>query len=169
MPALQAAGGDWQVTEGTLGLSVQQFGKPVKGQFADWTAAIQFTDDPSQPRNGRVEVQVAIASLTLGSVTAQAMGADFFDAAAHPVAVFRADILRGDAPGAYVARGRLALKGVEVPLELPFTLVMDGDVARMTVQVVLDRRAFGIGQAMSDAATLGFEVMLDVALSAGRT
>ncbi len=168
MPALQAGGGEWRVTDGTLGLTVQQFGKPVTGQFADWTANIQFTDNPAEPRNGRVEVQVAIASLTLGSVTAQAMGADFFDAATHPVAVFRADILRGDAPGAFVARGRLALKGVELPLELPFTLVMDGDVARMTGQAVLDRRGFGIGQTMADAGTLGFEVLLDVALSATR-
>lgn len=168
MPALQATDGDWQVTEGTLGLTVQQFGKPVTGQFADWTAEIQFTDDPAQSRNGRVEVQVAIASLTLGSVTAQAMGADFFDAATHPVAVFRADILRGAAPGAFLAQGRLALKGVDLPLVLPFTLVTEGDSTRMVGQAVLDRRGYGIGQTMTDPATLGFAVVLDVALTATR-
>lgn len=166
--ALQAVAGDWQVQEGNLGLSVAQFGKPVTGSFADWTAEIRFADDPSQPQNGTVTVQVAIGSLTLGSVTAQAIGPDFFDATTHPVATFTADILRGDAAGAYVARGTLVLKGVAVPLDLPFTLDLTGDAARMTGQAVLDRRAFGIGAAMSDAATLGFEVMLDVALIATR-
>ncbi len=167
-PDLQAAEGDWQVQEGSLGIIVTQFGKPVTGAFADWTATIQFADDPTQPQNGWVEVQVAIASLTLGSVTAQAMGADFFDATAHPVAVFRADILRDDAAGAYVACGMLALRGVTVPLTLPFTLVMEGGQALMVGQATLDRQAFGIGQSMTDAATLAFDVRLDVALTATR-
>lgn len=168
VPDLPAAAGDWQVQEGNLGITVTQFGKPVTGKFADWTATIQFADDPTQPQNGRVEVQVAIASLTLGSVTAQAMGADFFDATTHPVAVYRADILRGDAAGGYVARGTLALRGVTVPLDLPFTLVMDGGQARMVGQATLDRQGFGIGQSMTDAATLAFDVTLDVALTATR-
>lgn len=167
-PKLAAAAGEWQVSEGALRLTVQQFGKPVMGQFADWTADIRFTDDPAQAQNGTVTVQVAIASLTLGSVTTQAMGPDFFDAATHPVAMFRADILRDDAPGGYVARGTLALKGVEVPLDLPFTLALDDDQARMTGQAVLDRRVFGIGAAMTDAGTLDFAVVLDVTLTATR-
>lgn len=163
---LAAVTSDWTVEEGTLAITVQQMGKPVTGSFADWTAAIAF-DDPAAPGPaGTVDVQIAIGSLTLGSVTAQAMGADFFDAGQFPTAAFHARIEK-TADG-YVARGPLTLKGVQAKVELPFTLELDGDTAVMQGTATLDRMIFGIGQSMADNGTLGHEVAISVALTARR-
>jgi hypothetical protein len=51
---------------------------------------------------------------------------------------------------------------------LPFTLDIEGDLARMQGRLELDRRAFGIGAQYADEATVGFAVSVDVALTARR-
>ncbi|MDF1708057.1 MAG: cytochrome b/b6 domain-containing protein [Paracoccaceae bacterium] len=164
--AQTAAPGDWQVQEGTLALAIRQMGAKVEGSFADWTAQITFADDPTQDVNGAVRVEVAISSLSLGTVTGQAMGADFFDEASHPRAVFEARILR--AGGSFVADGLLTLKGNAVPVRLPFDLVSSGDTASMIGELSLDRRDFGIGASVTEEGTLGFGVTVTVQLKAQR-
>ena len=164
--ALDQVASDWQVQEGTLEITVQQMGSAVSGQFADWTAAISFSDRDTPGAAGTVEVQVSVPSLTLGSVTAQAMGPDFFDAERFPRAVFRAEILRTE--GGYEARGPLSLKGVEREIALPFTLEIDGDTARMRGALTLDRLGFGIGEGMADDSSLGHAVEVSVDLTAKR-
>ena len=163
---LDQVASDWQVQDGTLAITVQQMGKPVSGSFADWTAAITF-DDPAAPGPaGEVEVKIAIGSLTLGSVTSQALGADFFDAAEFPTATFTGQIEK-TADG-YVASGPLTLKGAEIPITLPFTLTLDGDTATMTGSTTLDRMDFGIGSNMANESSLGFGVAVEVTLTATR-
>ncbi|GAA4224673.1 cytochrome b561/polyisoprenoid-binding protein YceI [Sagittula marina] len=164
--ALADVESDWQVTEGTLGLSVQQFGKTVSGSFADWTAQIDFDDSDGSGEKGDVTVTVSIPSLTLGSVTTQALGADFLAAETHPTATFTAPILRTE--DGYVSEGTLTLKGAKVPVTLPFTLDLNGDTATIQGQTTLDRRSFGVGDSMNDAEQLGFDVVIDVALTATR-
>lgn len=168
-PTLAAAtpsSGNWQVTEGTLGFSVAQMGQTVSGSFATWSADITFDEGATDGRHGEVTVTIDTGSLTLGSVTQQAKSADFFDVATHPQAVFTADIL--PSPSGYEATGTLSLRGAEVPVTLPFTLVIAGDTATMTGQTSLDRRTFGMGQSYSDEASVGFGVTVDVALTATR-
>lgn len=165
-PALAEVASDWRVDEGTLGLSITQFGNTVTGSFAEWTAAIAF-DETATGSLGEVEATVAIASLTLGSVTSQALGADFLDAPTHPKAVFKAGIERRGEDG-YAAVGTLSLRGREVPVTLPFTLSLQGDTARMEGAVTLDRRDFGIGASMADETNLAFAVQLAIALTATR-
>lgn len=164
--ALAEVESDWTVTEGTLGLRIMQFGQTVEGAFADWTADISYEDSAAPGPKGDVRVEVAIGSLTLGSVTSQAMGADFFDTAQFPTAVFTAQILRGE--DGLVAEGTLDLKGQQVPVTLPFALSIDGNQARMTGNLSLDRRNFGIGEAMTDPAQLGHMVQINVTLTADR-
>lgn len=157
---------DWRVLDGTLGLGIRQFGQTVQGGFGDWTAEITYDDSEDTGPKGNVRVEVAIGSLTLGSVTSQAMGPDFLDATAFPTAIFTAEILRR-ADG-LVAEGTLDLRGRTVPVALPFALRIDGNVAQMTGSATLDRRAFAIGDNMNDEAQLGFSVQIDVALTAER-
>jgi polyisoprenoid-binding protein YceI len=102
----------------------------------------------------------------LGSVTDQAMGADFFNAENFPTAAFAADITVTN--GNYLADGTLTIKDRSVPVSLPFNLNVDGDTAVMQGTTSLDRRAFEIGQSVTDAATLGFDVAIDINLTATR-
>ncbi|MGR3378558.1 cytochrome b/b6 domain-containing protein [Salipiger abyssi] len=166
-PALEQAASDWQVQEGTLSISLVQMGSEVTGSFADWTAAIAFEPQAAPGKTGEVTVTISIPSLTLGSVTSQALGPDFFAAETHPTATFQADLM--NAADGYVAEGTLTLKGTEVPVSLPFSLTLDGDTAEMSGRTTLDRMNYGIGENMADAGQLSHEVEVIVELTATRS
>jgi cytochrome b561/polyisoprenoid-binding protein YceI len=158
--------GNWQVAEGTLGFTVRQMGADVQGRFDRWTAEITYDDAVTAGPVGRVMVAIDTTSLTLGSVTTQAQGPEFLNTATHATATYEADITRG--PDGYTATGPLTLAGVTSPVTLTFDLAISGDSAAMTGTATLDRRAFGIGAAYPDEGTVGFEVIVTVALTATR-
>ena len=157
---------DWVVEDGTLGITVTQLGSTVDGSFADWTAAITF-DEPTAPGPaGSVSVIVSIGSLSLGSVTGQALGPDFFDATTFPTATFAAEIVKTEV--GYEAIGPLTIRGMSVPVVMPFELSLTGDQAGMTGKLQLNRLDFGIGASMADESSLAFAVDVNVALTAKR-
>jgi cytochrome b561/polyisoprenoid-binding protein YceI len=170
-PALPAAvapqttetAGNWQVAEGTLKLGVQQMGASVAGSLPVWTAAITFDETTG---TGSVQVDIDTTQVTLGSVSDQAKGPEFFDVATHPTARFTATI--APAGEGYEAKGTLTLRGTDVPVSLPFTLQITGDTATMAGNLALDRRDFGMGPSYADEKTVGFAVTVDVALTATR-
>lgn len=164
--ALEEVSSEWQVQSGTLDIAVQQFGAEVTGRFADWTADIAFSEEPTAGKHGTVTVTIAIGSLTLGSVTDQALGADYLNAAEFPTATYVADLLPAET--GYLAKGELTINGHAVPIDLPFELALDGNTADMTGKVSLDRRAFYVGDDMTDQSSLGFGVEVNVALTATR-
>jgi cytochrome b561/polyisoprenoid-binding protein YceI len=165
-PATETATGNWELTDGTLGFSIRQMGADVSGTFATWTADITFDEVATDGRHGAVTVTIDMASLTLGSVTDQAKGPDFFDVATHPAATFTATIL--PAGDSYVADGTLDMRGTSVPVQLPFSLVMNGDAATMTGITTIDRRAFGMGASYADESSVGFNATVTVNLTATR-
>lgn len=165
-PTLEQVSSQWQVQDGIIEISVVQFGSEVSGSFADWTAAITFDEALDMGTAGEVITTVAIPSLKIGSVTDQAMGPDFFNAKNHPTAVFKADI-NFEADG-YVAQGTLTIKDHTIPVALPFSLHIQDDVAQMQGKLTLDRRDFGIGQGVTDASTLAFDVTIQIQLTATR-
>jgi cytochrome b561/polyisoprenoid-binding protein YceI len=162
-PQTTEAAGNWQVAEGTLSLGVQQMGASVAGSLPVWTAAITFDEITG---TGTVQVDIDATQVTLGSVSDQAKGPEFFDTATHPTARFTADIT--PAGDAFEAKGILSLRGAEVPVTLPFTLQINGDTATMAGSLTLDRRDFGMGPSYTDEKTVGFAVIVDVALTANR-
>jgi cytochrome b561/polyisoprenoid-binding protein YceI len=166
-PKLEQVASDWQVQEGSLNISILQMGKTVQGSFADWTAQISYAEDLSAEKNGEVTVTIAIPSLTLGSVTQQAMGPDYFDATQFATAVFQADLMRRDA--GLVAEGTLTVRDVSVPLNLPFTLTITDGVAQASGSAQVNRLDFGIGKTVTDAGTLAFDVAIEFALTAARS
>jgi cytochrome b561/polyisoprenoid-binding protein YceI len=157
---------DWQVQDGTLSIVVNQFGSDVTGSFADWTAAISFDESVQNGPSGTVDATISIGSLTLGSVTDQAMSPDFFDAQTFPTATYKAEIFT--TIDSTVARGTLTIKDQSVPLELPFDLTIDGDTATMKGSTTLDRRDFNIGNNMNDEGSLKFPVNVRIELTATR-
>lgn len=158
--------GNWRVADGTLGLTVRQMGADVSGSFATWSADIHFEEMATNGTHGTVNVTIDTASLTLGSVTKQALEAEFFDVANHPTATFTADIVA--ASDGYVAKGTLKLRGASQPIDMPFTLGISDDQARMVGTVTLDRRDFGIGPSYGDEGSVGFAVVVTVDLVAER-
>ena len=171
-PASVPAG--WTVETGALGIAIRQFGSEIEGSFEDWSADIAFEEEAGPGGgHGEVEVQVDLASLRLGSVTEQAMGPDFLDVGNRPLAMVagtiwrRADFAEGDGDP-YVLRGQMTMRGVEVPVEMPFRLTMDGARASARGALTVDRRWFGVGEGFPDEGSLGFDVVIEWSLSAVR-
>ncbi len=157
---------EWVVETGAINIGVRQFGSDIAGSFADWTAAISFDDTITEGPLGTVTTQISIGSLTLGSVTSQALGTEYFDAETHPVATFEAKIVRAE--DGYEAQGTLTLKGASVPTTLPFTLELDGDRAEMAGSLTLNRIDFGIGGEATAAGQPEPMVTVDITLTATR-
>ena len=160
------AGGNWQVTTGTLGFTVKQMGADVQGTLPDWRAEITFDETATNGTHGRVTVEIDPTTLTLGSVTDQARGPEFFDVATHKTALFEAEIL--PAASGYEAKGTLTLRGQSQPVTLPFTLTLTGATATMQGSTTLDRRSFGMGAGYADESSVGFPVQVTVSLTAAR-
>jgi cytochrome b561/polyisoprenoid-binding protein YceI len=146
-PAPAARPVAWKVQKGsTLGFATTWAGDPLQGRFERWTADIAFS--PDDLAHSKVSVSIDMTSARTGDDQRDASlpSADWFNAAAHPKAVFTAT--KFDHPGAdrYVAHGTLTLRGVTRPLDLPFRLTIAGDTAKVSAQTSLDRLAFGVGQ-----------------------
>lgn len=158
---------EWTVQNGEIAITVTQFGSEVTGRFADWTASIDYDDNVMTGLAGSVAAVISIGSLTLGSVTDQAMGPDFFDVSTFPTATYTADLIKG--VDGFTAEGMLVIKDQSAPLSMPFSLLIEGDSAQMLASLTLDRRTFGIGDNMDDESSLAFDVGVDITLVATRT
>lgn len=161
--ALDQVQSEWTVETGTITIEITQFGSVVAGTFNDWTADISYDPNTS---SGQTTVTIAIPSLTLGSVTDQAMGPDYFDATTYPTAVFQADIK--EIVDGKLATGTLTIRDNTVPVEMPFNLSLDDGSAAMRADLTLDRRDFGIGDNMADESSLNFAVKVKIELTATR-
>ncbi|WP_458790272.1 cytochrome b/b6 domain-containing protein [Yoonia sp. MH D7] len=165
--ALEVQASEWVVQDGTIGISVTQLGNPVAGQFDDWVSVISYDEAASGPGIvGHVETTINIGSLTLGSVSDQAMGADFFNQATYPTALFVADIVKDGSD--LRADGTLTIKDFSLPVTMPFELAVLDDLATMSGMLQLDRRDFAMGSSMSDESNLGFAVDVQIDLTASR-
>jgi polyisoprenoid-binding protein YceI len=117
---------------------------PAPGVFKDFNVRTSF--DPQAPAGGQLAVSIRVASADMASadINKAIAGPEWFDFARYPQAEFRAtEIARvGDR---YVARGTLALKGVQRPVEVPFSWTAAGEGATMQGEFVVKRASFGIG------------------------
>ena len=162
-PVLEEVASDWRVLEGEIEITVDQFGTEVSGSFADWTAAISFDPASAEDIKGTADVTVSIGSLTLGSVTGEALAPDMLAAEQFPTATIQGDILAADA--GYILEGTITIRDQSVPLSLPFQLDIADDLATATGRVVLQRLDFGVGET-TDGDTVGFEVGVNINLTA---
>ncbi len=160
----------WTVAKGsTLGFSTSWGGQALEGRFDQWTADIAFSPDALD--RSHVKVTIDLASVATGDPQRDVAlpGADFFDVAEHPKAIFTADSFEAAGQNRYIAKGKLSLRGVTKPVRLPFTLKIDGDKARMSGVTSLDRTAFGVGQGEWQATDqIPAQVKVSVALTATR-
>jgi len=158
----------WGVEPGaTLGIEVQQFGKPLQGQFATWRADIRFDPKTGDLIRGTIDVLIDLTSLTLGSLTDQAMGPSYFDVQNHPTAHYSGTIL-SDGAGGHLVDGTLNLHGQAIATPMILDLTLSGDQANLTASTTLDRRDFGIGAQITDPAILGFAVKVAIKMKARR-
>ncbi|MBA5775820.1 YceI family protein [Stappia sp. F7233] len=159
----------WKVDRASseLAFTAVQAGAPVEGRFEDWTAEISF--DPAAPETARIRTTVNVASARTGQ--AQIDGTlpsdTWFDAPAFPEAVFEARGATVTGEGSYEAAGTLTIKGVSVPVSLPFALEIDGDTATAAGKLELSRDAWKIGAGIPEG-TVATAVSVSFRITATR-
>jgi polyisoprenoid-binding protein YceI len=77
-------------------------------------------------------------------VNAEIVEPDWFDAQAFPTANFESRDIR-PAESGFLAIGRLRLKGIEQPLEIPLDWRPEGETATLSGSVALSRQAWDVG------------------------
>ncbi len=160
-----AAGADWRTLEAsTLAFTGRQQGAPFTGVFETFTAQVRF--DPAAPAEGSIEATVDVASVDTSNRERDQyiLAKDFFYARKYPQSVFRTLAIRADGDDAFVADAELTLRGETQPVTMRFSF-SDGDPARLSGEVVLQRLDFGVGQGeWRDTREIGNEVVVSVEL-----
>jgi cytochrome b561/polyisoprenoid-binding protein YceI len=137
----------WKIESGsTLGFSTAWSGQPIEGGFKRWDGDILFSPDALSA--SKLTIRVDLASVSTGDDQRDATlpTPDWFDATAHPTAVFTASRFKATGHDRFVAEGTLTLRGVTRPVAVAFTLKIDGQDATAQGSASVDRTAFGVGQ-----------------------
>ena len=169
---LAANGAEWTVRkdESSLVFEGRQGSTPFEGRFESFDAEIDF--DPENLAGSTATVMIDMASGTTGnpSMDGQLPGSQWFAVDDHPQARFEATSFhKVDGDGRYEAIGTLTIRGTSKDLALPFTLAIDGDVARADGRVAIMRDAYGVGQGQfASGDTVALEVDVVVRIVADR-
>lgn len=169
--AAPAAASSWAVVpaQSSLGFSARWNGDLVQGNLPRFSANILF--DPARLSDARVDAIIDLASATTTDKTVNGSlpGSDWFDVKKAPTARFQAANFAQVKPGQYVAKGTLTMRGISVPVTMPFALAITGNTAVMTGQASLDRRSFKIGMdSDAEGAWVSFAVPVKVKITAIR-
>ena len=118
---------------------------PAPGVFKSFDVRTNF--EPEKPAAGKldVDIQVTSADMSIREVNAAIRGPEWFDFAKFPRAEFRSSEIRSGGAGGFVAKGMLTLKGVQRPVEVPFTWKGAANSATLDGELTVPRAAFGIG------------------------
>ena len=164
-----ALSGNWQVDlqNSTISFEATQYGQTFEGHFKIRGGDIVF--DENRLDQSKTSVEIDIASITTGSQDrdVQARSDDWFAVKNYPVAFFTADIFEKTADNHFLAKGTLTLRGVTVPLDLPFTLHIKDERAEMHAALTLNRLDFDIGQGeWQSTDVIGNKVKLNITVHA---
>jgi len=162
---------NWSVVPeaSSISFSGTHDGNAYSGSFGNWDAAIRF--DPETPEMASVSVTVS----TLSAVASQKLYTDslpspeWFNTAAFPTAFVEVvDITKSD-DGSYASTASLTLKDLTVSAAFPFSLEIDGDLARMSGQAIFQRTELNLGQSSDPGADwVSEDVTVDVVVEAVR-
>lgn len=145
---------------------------PFTGAFAGFDGTIAF--DPDRLADSRVSITIKMAGVATGyDDRDKSIGdADWFSVDKFPESLFVTDSFEKKSDGQYVAHGKLTLKGVTLPVDLPFTLTMETGAngrktAKMQGEAALQRLDYGIGTGQwADPHSVGTTVKVKVFLQA---
>ena len=145
----------------------KQMNVPVEGKFGRFSVQLVF--DAAKPNEGRVQVELDLASIDTGSEEAndEVKGKGWFDVKNYPTARFVSSAVKSLGPGRYELAGKLTIKGRTRDVVAPFTLKPAGQGAVFDGAFVLKRLDYAIGEGVwSDTDTVANEVQVKFRISA---
>ena len=169
LAASGAAAEQWRMKhEGTLLFEPTWEDEVVPGRFENFDVKLDACD--GEIAGGTLEVTVNLESADMDDPDINEAIADteWFAVATHPVAVFASDSIEATGEGGYVASGQLELKGVRLPVSVPFRWSESGKRAAMTGELVIDRTRFNVGsgewatgETIGTAVRVHFDLVLE--------
>ncbi|MBV8976559.1 MAG: YceI family protein [Alphaproteobacteria bacterium] len=162
----------WSVdaAKSRLGFSVLWGGQPFRGNFQRWKADIVF--DPNDLAHSSADVSIDIASESSGDPETDdnVKGAQGFQADKFATARFTTTGFVHKSGDSYVAGGKLTIRGITRPVQLPFTLTFGGNSAHMVGTAEISRIDFGVGHGgdFSKPVPVAYQVAVTVDLTANK-
>ena len=139
----------------------KQMGVAVEGRFKRFSAQVSF--DPLKPGSGSARVEMDVGSFDLGGeeFTREALNAEWLDVAHYPKSVFVSESIRPVGAGRFEAAGKLSLKGVTLPVVVPFTVRDEAGQQTFEGTLPIRRLQYRVGEgAWKDTATVADEVLI---------
>lgn len=163
--AHSATATDWQMTSGSLKFSGTQQGEPFSGVFKTFTTKLKF--DPEHPELSQlnVEIDLRTADSQLEERDAALQSAEWFNTEAQPFARFSATGGKRVADGRFEFPATLTIHAKQKAMAFPFTWTVDGNTAKLSGTVQLNRLDFDLGTGdWADPDWVGHEVQVDVSV-----
>ncbi len=151
---------DYQLS--SISFSGVHDGNPYSGKFGNWTADIGF--DPDQVSQAKVLVTVITGSAAANQklYTDSLKAAEWLNPDAFPTATIILDGMVETDRG-YSANAAVTLKGINLDYPLDFTLIMDGDTARVSGSTTVQRKPLDLGQQSDpDGDWVAEDVRIDI-------
>jgi len=159
----------------------KHFFTPVRGSFTDYEVQLDY--DAERPERSTVAVRIGVGSVDTGNERRDEhlRTADWFDGDRWPAITFQSTSVRRVSADRLVAVGDLTIRDVTKQIELPITILGVQDipgemqemlmgakrVASFQADLVIDRRAFGVGTgSWAQTAIVGGDVEIEIALEA---
>lgn len=149
------------MNKSTISFVSKQMNVPVEGKFGKFSVQLVF--DAAKPEEGRVQVELDLASIDTGSEEAndEVKGKGWLNVKRYPIARFVSTSVKALGTDRYELAGKLTLKGRTKDVIAPFTVRPQGQGATFDGAFVLKRLDYAIGEgAWSDTDTVANEVQV---------
>jgi len=153
----------------TVGFEANGSGYTATGKFGKYDAKIAF--DPASPAEAVVQVTFDMKSAATGTsdVDSTLQSSDFFDVAKFPTAQFVAKGAKPVSGGHFILDGELTLKGKTKPVQVPFSIDIEGTEADAKAEAKINRLDFGVGPESVAGLAVDKDVKLTLDLKATKT
>lgn len=150
----------------TLAVTGDYGAKPFTGTFSDWSADIVFGPEDLAASSISVAIQVASWQSGDSDRDSAAQASRWLNSAEFPTATWESTSIEASGD-AYVGHGIFTIAGVTSPLDLNFTVEIDGDTAHAIGTTTFDHHDVGITGGYDDTDTGDiFTVNFDITATA---
>ncbi len=163
-----AFAGEWCMQgEGQLLFEATWEGQAVPGRFHDFEVALDTGGGDVAGAALTVTVNLDSADMDDPDINEAIAGPEWFAVGEHPVATYTSESIAAGPEGGFVAEGQLELKGVRLPVAVPFQWSESDGRAQMRGELVIDRTRFDVGSgewATGEPIGTGVRVSFEVTL-----
>jgi polyisoprenoid-binding protein YceI len=142
-----------------------------EGGFKTFNGSITLTPDGKQVAGVQAEIDMNSTWSDNENLTGHLKAPDFFDVATHPSARFVSTAIAagGEKGASHTITGNFTLHGVTRSIQFPATLAVADGAATLTSDFFINRKDFGIVYPGKPDDLIRDEVVIKLALQAGKT